>query len=222
MQRSRVFDYASCVRRLTILTCRHCMPLQCSNAWQMLLARNGCGFITANNNCSHAESLQTHAIQLNVAVRMEQAGKGSATLSMAYAAAEFGNSCLKAMAGEKSVTECAYIDSHVTDVPYFATKVTLGPEGVQVQISFHTPPPPPPPPYPHHTHTHTHTQRTLCRVRSIASRHDVDVTAPTCTNQSGLQDLEKCLDCLRASTTTPAAASHHALQPACASEGSDP
>ena len=61
-----------------------------------------------------------------------QAGKGSATLSMAYAAAEFGNSCLRAMAGEANITECVYIESSVTDLPFFATKVTLGPEGVQV------------------------------------------------------------------------------------------
>ena len=63
---------------------------------------------------------------------MQQAGKGSATLSMAYAAAEFGNSCLRAMAGEANITECAYVDSHVTDLPYFATKLTLGTDGVKV------------------------------------------------------------------------------------------
>ncbi|KAK9868231.1 hypothetical protein WJX84_011521 [Apatococcus fuscideae] len=60
-----------------------------------------------------------------------KAGKGSATLSMAYAAAEFGNSCLRAMAGEANITECAYVDSHVTDLPYFATKLTLGADGVK-------------------------------------------------------------------------------------------
>jgi malate dehydrogenase len=38
-----------------------------------------------------------------------QAGKGSATLSMAYAAAAFADSCLKAMAGQPGVEECAYV-----------------------------------------------------------------------------------------------------------------
>jgi lactate/malate dehydrogenase, alpha/beta C-terminal domain len=38
-----------------------------------------------------------------------QAGKGSATLSMAYAAAAFADSCLKAMAGRPGVEECAYV-----------------------------------------------------------------------------------------------------------------
>ena len=36
-----------------------------------------------------------------------QAGKGSATLSMAYAAAAFANSCLRAMGGEEGVVDCA-------------------------------------------------------------------------------------------------------------------
>ena len=71
---------------------------------------------------------------IEVAAFHAQAGKGSATLSMAYAAAEFGNSCLRAMAGESNITECAYIESNVTDLPFFATKVTLGPEGVQVVL----------------------------------------------------------------------------------------
>ena len=38
-----------------------------------------------------------------------QAGKGSATLSMAYAAAAFAESCLKAMGGAPNVVECAYV-----------------------------------------------------------------------------------------------------------------
>lgn len=38
-----------------------------------------------------------------------QAGKGSATLSMAYAAAAFAESCLKAMAGQSGIEECAYV-----------------------------------------------------------------------------------------------------------------
>ena len=38
-----------------------------------------------------------------------QAGKGSATLSMAYAAAAFADSCLKAMAGQPGIEECAYV-----------------------------------------------------------------------------------------------------------------
>lgn len=54
--------------------------------------------------------------------------QGSATLSMAYAAALFGDAVLRGLNGS-TATECAYVDSDVTDVPYFATKVKLGTEG---------------------------------------------------------------------------------------------
>lgn len=59
-----------------------------------------------------------------------KAGKGSATLSMAYAGARFGKSVLKGLSGEKTV-ECSYVASTVTELPYFATKVTFGPKGVE-------------------------------------------------------------------------------------------
>ena len=61
-----------------------------------------------------------------------QAGKGSATLSMAYAAAKFAESCLAAIGGQ-SVVECAYVESHLTELPFFASRVRLGPSGVEVQ-----------------------------------------------------------------------------------------
>ncbi len=67
-----------------------------------------------------------------------QAGKGSATLSMAYAAAEFGHSCLRALAGDANIIECAYVESHLTELSFFASPVRLGPEGVQVGFVFST------------------------------------------------------------------------------------
>jgi malate dehydrogenase len=51
-------------------------------------------------------------------------------LSMAAAAAQFANSCLRAMNGERGVVECAYVPSTVTKLPFFATKVRLGVNGV--------------------------------------------------------------------------------------------
>merc|ERR1712127_845933 len=56
-------------------------------------------------------------------------GKGSATLSMAYAGARFGRSVLAGLAGRRRV-ECAYCKSDVTDLPYFAQKVVLGEGGI--------------------------------------------------------------------------------------------
>lgn len=59
-----------------------------------------------------------------------KAGAGSATLSMAYAAAKFADSCLRAMKGEAGVIECAFVASQVTELPFFASKVLLGRNGV--------------------------------------------------------------------------------------------
>lgn len=59
-----------------------------------------------------------------------KAGKGSATLSMAYAGAVFADACLRGLMGEKNVVECAFVASTVTELPYFASKVRIGTEGV--------------------------------------------------------------------------------------------
>ena len=60
-----------------------------------------------------------------------KAGAGSATLSMAYAAARFAESCLRGMNGEP-VFECAYVESSVVEgLPFFASKVKLGPQGAE-------------------------------------------------------------------------------------------
>merc|ERR1719401_1384876 len=48
-------------------------------------------------------------------------GKGSATLSMAYAGARMGSSILKGLQGIRRV-ECAYVKSDQTDLPYFSSK----------------------------------------------------------------------------------------------------
>lgn len=60
-----------------------------------------------------------------------KAGKGSATLSMAYAGARFGYAVLNGLNGTRT-TECAYVmSSIVSDLPYFSSKVTFGPTGVE-------------------------------------------------------------------------------------------
>lgn len=61
-------------------------------------------------------------------------GKGSATLSMAMAGARFAESLLKAIQGQKGVIEPTFVDSPLykdQGLPYFATNVTLGPNGVE-------------------------------------------------------------------------------------------
>jgi len=80
---------------------------------------------TADQIASLTERIQNAGTEVVKA----KAGKGSATLSMAFAAARMGESCLKGLSGIPAV-ECAYVASTVTEVPFFATKVTLGPEGI--------------------------------------------------------------------------------------------
>lgn len=60
-----------------------------------------------------------------------KAGAGSATLSMAYAAAKFADSCLRGLRGDADIIECSLVSSQVTELPFFATKVRLGRGGVE-------------------------------------------------------------------------------------------
>merc|ERR1711933_464162 len=58
-------------------------------------------------------------------------GKGSATLSMAYAGARLGKAVLAGLAGVPT-TECAYVESSAqTGLPYFASKVLFGKNGIE-------------------------------------------------------------------------------------------
>ncbi|KAK9267950.1 hypothetical protein L1049_010387 [Liquidambar formosana] len=60
-----------------------------------------------------------------------KAGKGSATLSMAYAGAIFADACLKGLNGVSDVVECSFVQSNITELPFFASKVRLGKNGVE-------------------------------------------------------------------------------------------
>ncbi|GAB4849409.1 hypothetical protein Ancab_004206 [Ancistrocladus abbreviatus] len=60
-----------------------------------------------------------------------KAGKGSATLSMAYAGAIFADACLKGLNGVPDVVECSYVQSNASELPFFASKVKLGKNGVE-------------------------------------------------------------------------------------------
>ncbi|KAL8547231.1 hypothetical protein ACS0TY_006811 [Phlomoides rotata] len=64
-----------------------------------------------------------------------KAGAGSATLSMAYAAARFVESSLRALDGDTDVYECSYVQSDLTELPFFASRVKLGRNGVEAVIS---------------------------------------------------------------------------------------
>lgn len=64
-----------------------------------------------------------------------KAGAGSATLSMAYAVARFLESSLRALDGDSDVYECSFVESDVTELPFFASRVKLGKQGVEAVIS---------------------------------------------------------------------------------------
>ncbi|KAJ6826470.1 malate dehydrogenase, chloroplastic-like [Iris pallida] len=64
-----------------------------------------------------------------------KAGAGSATLSMAYAAARFVESSLRALDGDGDVYECSFVQSELTELPFFASRVKLGKKGVEAVIS---------------------------------------------------------------------------------------
>ena len=65
-----------------------------------------------------------------------KAGAGSATLSMAYAAARFAESCLRALRGEGGVVECAYVASAaVPGLEFFASPVIGSVEVFEAKIA---------------------------------------------------------------------------------------
>merc|ERR1712039_730394 len=78
-------------------------------------------------------ALDKHVQDAGTDVVNAKGGKGSATLSMAYAGAKFGNAVLNGLAGIET-TECAYVmrdPDQKTELPYFASKVTFGTMGVK-------------------------------------------------------------------------------------------
>merc|ERR1719215_1994204 len=66
------------------------------------------------------KALDEHVQDAGTDVVNAKGGKGSATLSMAYAGAKFANAVLCGLAGIET-TECAYIMSDVSELPYFAS-----------------------------------------------------------------------------------------------------
>merc|ERR1711957_1068095 len=57
-------------------------------------------------------------------------GKGSATLSMAYAGSRLASAVLSGLAGEER-TECAYLQSDIEGLGFFTSKVVFGRKGVE-------------------------------------------------------------------------------------------
>ena len=61
-------------------------------------------------------------------------GGGSATLAMAYAAASFTASVLRAMDGESNVIEPGFVRQHYRECEYLASQLRLGTHGVEEAV----------------------------------------------------------------------------------------
>merc|ERR1712165_379977 len=89
--------------------------------------------IAATVNESKIPDLDKRTQDAGTEVVNAKNGKGSATLSMAYAGARLASSILSGLAGEPKV-ECAYVMSNITDLPYFTSKVKFGKTGVEAVL----------------------------------------------------------------------------------------
>merc|ERR1712176_1723224 len=68
-----------------------------------------------------------------------KAGGGSATLSMAFAGAEFADRVMAGFDGEKNVVECTFVEQDkVSGLTFFSLPVTLGKEGVETIHDYGT------------------------------------------------------------------------------------
>ena len=57
---------------------------------------------------------------------------------MAYAGYLFAEKVILAMKGSEEVTQCAFVESNLTDAPYFASPCKFGPDGVEEVLGFGT------------------------------------------------------------------------------------
>lgn len=86
-----------------------------------------------------AEELETLTVRTQFGgdeVVQAKAGAGSATLSMAYAGFRFADNVLKAMKGEPGIVQCAFVESDLTEAPYFASPCKFGKDGVDEVMGY--------------------------------------------------------------------------------------
>ncbi|CAK0783690.1 hypothetical protein CVIRNUC_006889 [Coccomyxa viridis] len=89
---------------------------------------------TPHKDLSHEEAiaLTKRTQDGGTEVVQAKAGKGSATLSMAYAGALFADACIRGLNGEPDVEEFTFVESKVvSELPFFSSKVKLGPTGAE-------------------------------------------------------------------------------------------
>lgn len=85
------------------------------------------------------ENLSVRIQNAGTEVVEAKAGAGSATLSMAFAAAKFCETLIEAMDGADGKVECAYVDcsgEEGFETSYFATPLLLGENGVEKNLGI--------------------------------------------------------------------------------------
>jgi malate dehydrogenase len=108
-----------------------CVPVVGGHAGKTILPLFSQDAAAQTIDASKISDLDVRVQDAGTEVVKAKNGKGSATLSMAYAGARLGKAVLKGLAGVQT-TECAYVESTVVPgLPYFATKVVFGKNGVE-------------------------------------------------------------------------------------------
>lgn len=65
-------------------------------------------------------------------------GHPTAVLLQAYAAARMAESVLLGLDGNEDIYECAFVDSSVTNLPFFASKVSLSADSANICVFTQT------------------------------------------------------------------------------------
>eukprot|EP01059_Diplonema_ambulator_P027683 TRINITY_DN460_c4_g1_i1.p1 TRINITY_DN460_c4_g1~~TRINITY_DN460_c4_g1_i1.p1 ORF type:complete len:337 (+),score=105.48 TRINITY_DN460_c4_g1_i1:64-1011(+) len=126
------------VRAKTFISEKKGVPVDSVNV-TVVGGHSGTTIIPLLSQCGHSfteEEIKalTHRIQFGGDEVVEaKAGAGSATLSMAFAGAEFAFSVMKGLSGEPNIRACTYIETPDKESPtaFFSSLVTLGTSGVE-------------------------------------------------------------------------------------------
>ncbi len=86
---------------------------------------NAVTYFTEAIERADGDDMDLHLYHSNRCAAYQQLGRWREALEDADA-----TQLLKALDGQTGIQECAFVESSVTDAPYFSTPVTLGPGGV--------------------------------------------------------------------------------------------
>merc|ERR1711957_1141834 len=107
------------------------IPVVCGHAGATILPLFSQDAAARKIPADQLEALDKRVQDAGTEVVNAKNGKGSATLSMAYAGARLGSAVLAGLSGENR-TECAYVKTDIKEgMNYFTSRVTFGRTGVE-------------------------------------------------------------------------------------------